>query len=43
MSPAMGQIDDKLDEWGSRLFNVSTETSHGRVAARAFLLAQPSL
>ena len=26
MSPAMSQIDDKLDEWGSRLFNVSTET-----------------
>jgi hypothetical protein len=26
MSPAISQIDDKLDEWGSRLFNVSTET-----------------
>ncbi len=26
MSPTISQIDDKLDEWGSRLFNVSTET-----------------
>ncbi len=26
MSPAISQIDLKLDEWGSRLFNVSTET-----------------
>ncbi|MDF0653102.1 MAG: hypothetical protein P0121_16745 [Nitrospira sp.] len=26
MSSTGGQIDQKLDEWGSRLFNVSTET-----------------
>ena len=26
MSPAVSQIDEMLDEWGSRLFNVSTET-----------------
>ena len=26
MTPPTNQIDDKLDEWGSRLFNVSTET-----------------
>ena len=26
MSPAISQIDRQLDEWGSRLFNVSTET-----------------
>ncbi len=26
MTPLPNQIDDKLDEWGSRLFNVSTET-----------------
>lgn len=26
MSPPTNQIDEKLDEWGSRLFNVSTET-----------------
>jgi len=26
MSPSMSPIDLKLDEWGSRLFNVSTET-----------------
>src|SRR6185437_10273903 len=26
MTPPVSQIDDKLDEWGSRLFNVSTET-----------------
>lgn len=26
MSSTGGQIDEKLDEWGSRLFNVSTET-----------------
>ncbi len=26
MSSTSSQIDDKLDEWGSRLFNVSTET-----------------
>ena len=26
MSPTGSQIDEKLDEWGSRLFNVSTET-----------------
>jgi hypothetical protein len=26
MTPPNSQIDEKLDEWGSRLFNVSTET-----------------
>lgn len=26
MTPPTNQIDEKLDEWGSRLFNVSTET-----------------
>ena len=26
MTPPSNQIDEKLDEWGSRLFNVSTET-----------------
>ncbi|MBX3318666.1 MAG: hypothetical protein KF890_02190 [Nitrospira sp.] len=26
MTPPVSQIDQKLDEWGSRLFNVSTET-----------------
>ncbi|MBS0155840.1 MAG: hypothetical protein JSS38_14685 [Nitrospira sp.] len=26
MTPPVGQIDQKLDEWGSRLFNVSMET-----------------
>jgi len=26
MSSTNNQIDQKLDEWGSRLFNVSTET-----------------
>lgn len=26
MTPQTNQIDEKLDEWGSRLFNVSTET-----------------
>ena len=26
MTPPTSQIDQKLDEWGSRLFNVSTET-----------------
>ena len=26
MSPAISPIDERLDEWGSRLFNVSTET-----------------
>ena len=26
MIPPVSQIDPKLDEWGSRLFNVSTET-----------------
>lgn len=26
MTPPTTQIDEKLDEWGSRLFNVSTET-----------------
>ncbi|MDF0672836.1 MAG: hypothetical protein P0120_00635 [Nitrospira sp.] len=26
MTPPSNQIDKKLDEWGSRLFNVSTET-----------------
>ncbi len=26
MTPLTSQIDEKLDEWGSRLFNVSTET-----------------
>ncbi len=26
MSSTGSQIDQKLDEWGSRLFNVSTET-----------------
>ena len=26
MTPATSQIDEQLDQWGSRLFNVSTET-----------------
>ncbi len=26
MSPTISHIDERLDEWGSRLFNVSTET-----------------
>ena len=26
MTPPTNQIDERLDEWGSRLFNVSTET-----------------
>ena len=26
MTPLTSKIDEKLDEWGSRLFNVSTET-----------------
>ena len=26
MSPAISRIDERLDEWGSRLFNVTTET-----------------
>jgi hypothetical protein len=26
MTPPVSQIDQQLDEWGSRLFNVSTET-----------------
>ena len=26
MTPPSNEIDEQLDEWGSRLFNVSTET-----------------
>ena len=26
MSPTISSIDERLDEWGSRLFNISTET-----------------
>lgn len=40
MTPPTNQIDEKLDEWGSRLFNVSTETlprprssRHGRLSS----------
>ncbi|WP_413935566.1 hypothetical protein [Nitrospira sp. BLG_1] len=39
MSSTGSQIDQKLDEWGSRLFNVSTETLPRPRSSRSVRLA----
>ena len=39
MTPPVGQIDQKLDEWGSRLFNVSRETLPRPRSSRNVLLS----